>query len=153
DPVVGGPRQRHGARARGLTVHEDRARPALGQPAPEFGTIEGEVVTQDVEQRSVRIEVEPYRLAVDDERDHKPPIGGAGAAVPMGTLGFAASRCQPSRAVTSSFFTALAPPTASAMCTAIRFEGSSGTRPRNVTSPFRTITSIVVRLSVPCAAS
>ena len=58
-----GRRRRH-ARARGPTVDQDRAGPALGQPAAVLRAVQLEIVAQDVEERSVRLDRDGLRCAV-----------------------------------------------------------------------------------------
>src|SRR5215510_7417529 len=45
-------------------VEQDRARPALGQAAAVLGTVQLEIVAQNVEQRGVRLHADGLRLAV-----------------------------------------------------------------------------------------
>src|SRR5713101_5734823 len=62
---------RHGsdARADGFTARNDRARPALREPTAELRSIQPEVVPQDVEQGSSRVDVNRRRASVDSELD------------------------------------------------------------------------------------
>src|SRR6266850_2584748 len=68
---AGGARDRDDARAGGGAVEQHRAGAALPEPAAELRAVQGEVVAQHVEQRSVGLDVEPVGLAVDRERDHR----------------------------------------------------------------------------------
>src|SRR5260370_14986997 len=50
-----------------LAVDQDRAGSALREPAAELGTVQAEVVAQDVEQRGVGLDIELVGLAVDHD--------------------------------------------------------------------------------------
>jgi len=48
-------------------VQQDRAGTALAQPASKLGSVEAEIIAQDIEQRRRRIDVDPMLATIDVE--------------------------------------------------------------------------------------
>ena len=69
-------RHRPDARAHRFALDDDRARAALAEPASESRPLQAEIVAQDVEQRSRRLDVHGVRLPVHLQREiaHRPQI-------------------------------------------------------------------------------
>src|SRR5262245_37792417 len=56
-------------------VDDDRAGPALAEPAAEFRPLQGEIVAKDVQERRRRFDVDRMRRAVHFERDGAHAVG------------------------------------------------------------------------------